>query len=110
MKTTFTQFFILLAFSLLLYSCSSEGHYHDGKYQTKIMFVEVNYQINGNEITIDNSLTGVSKLVCRQYPDRIGYTEDNGTTRVLTALENGDLKFSDMVVLHKIDEVKKNFQ
>ena len=71
-----------------------------------MMFMRINYHINGNEITIDNSLTGVSKLACKQPPDRIEYTEDNGTTRVLTALENGDLKFSDMVVLHKIAEPK----
>ncbi|KFF11064.1 hypothetical protein IW15_18075 [Chryseobacterium soli] len=104
MKTTITQLFILLTLSAFLHSCSLGEHYHDGTYQTEMMFMRINYQIDGNEITIDNSLTGVSKLACKQYPDRIEYTEDNGTTRVLTALENGDLKFSEMVVLHKINE------
>ncbi|WP_374463960.1 hypothetical protein [Chryseobacterium sp.] len=106
MKTIITKLFLLLTLSVLLYSCSSGNHYHDGTYQTEMMFMRINYQIDGNEIIVDNSLTGISKLTCRQYPDRIEYTEDNGTTRVLTALENGDLKFSDMVILHKISEPK----
>jgi hypothetical protein len=108
MKTTITQLFILLTLSVLLYSCSSGNHYHDGTYQTEMMFMRINYQIDGNEITVDNSLTGISKLTCRQYPDRIEYTEDNGTTRILTALGNGDLKFSDMVILHRVNEQKEN--
>lgn len=106
MKTKIPNLLFLVTLSLLLYSCSFGEHYHDGKYTTSILFAELNYEIKGNEITIDNSITGVSKLTCKQYPDRIEYTEDNGTTRVLTALENGDLKFSDMVVLHKIAEPK----
>ncbi|WP_312992811.1 hypothetical protein [Chryseobacterium flavum] len=108
MKTTITKLFLLLTLSILLHSCSFGEHYHDGTYQTEMMLMRINYQINGNEITIDNSLTGVSKLACKQYPDRIEYTEDNGTTRVLTALENGDLKFSDMVVLHRVNAPEEN--
>ena len=92
----------LLTVILIIFSCNSENHYHDGQYQTNILFAQINYQINGNEITIDNSVTGISKLSCTQYSDRIEYEEDNGTTRILTALENGDLKFSDMIILHKI--------
>jgi len=108
MKTKIPNLLILLTLSILLISCSFGEHYHDGKYRTNVLFAELNYEIKGNEIIIDNSITGISKLKCKQYPDRIEYTEDNGTTRVLTALENGDLKFSDMLVLHKIEEIKES--
>nr|WP_199161509.1 hypothetical protein [Elizabethkingia sp. ASV34] len=94
----------MLMLSLVISGCDNGKHYHDGKYETQLMFMNINYDIDGDYITIDNSLTGISKLKCQQYPDRIEYTEDNGTRRVITALENGDLKFSEMVILHKIKQ------
>ncbi|MFT3919926.1 hypothetical protein [Cloacibacterium sp.] len=93
----------LLVVTLTILSCNSKGnHYHDGKYQTKLFFVEVNCEINGSEITINNSVAGISKLKCTQYPDRIEYEEKNGVTRVLTALENGDLKLNEQIIFQKI--------
>ena len=91
----------LLIAGIIIISCNSENHYHDGKYQTQILFAEVNLQISGNEVIVENSLTGTSKFNCTQYPDRIEYEEDNGSTRILMALENGDLKFNDQIILHK---------
>jgi len=92
---------------MLTISCGSENHYHDGKYHTKIeafgfSFVEVNYLISGNEITIDNSATGISKLKCTQYKDRIEYFEKDGTTKVLTVLENGNIQVNDNIVIEKV--------
>lgn len=85
----------------MIVSCNSVNHYHDGKYKAQIMFAEVNLQISGNEVIVENSLTGISKFNCTQYSDRIEYEEDNGSTRILMALENGDLKFNDQIILHK---------
>ncbi|MYY28996.1 hypothetical protein [Elizabethkingia anophelis] len=94
----------MLLGSLMILGCNNGKHYHDGKYETQLMFMKINYNIDGDYITIDNSLTGISKLKCQQYPDRIEYTEDNGTRRIITALENGDLKFSEVVILRKIEQ------
>lgn len=92
---------------MLSISCGSDSHYHDGKYYAKIemfgfSFAEINYLISGNEITIDNSVTGISKLKCHQYKDRIEYFDKDGTTKVLTVLENGDIQVNDNVVLEKV--------
>lgn len=96
----------LLMVGIIIVSCNSENHYHDGKYQTQIMFAEVILQISGNEVIVENSLSGTSQFNCTQYSDRIEYEEDNGITRILMALENGDLKFNDQIVFNKKDDKK----
>lgn len=100
---------IIILFSILMLtiSCGSNNHYHDGEYYAKIeMFgfsiMEVNYKINGDEIIINNSATGISKLKCQQYEDRIEYFEKDGTTKVLPVLENGDIQVNDKVIMEKI--------
>ncbi len=90
---------------MLLYSCGSGGsHQHDGHYYTMfhmfgIKFEEINIDIRGDDVTVDNSITGISKFKCRQYDDRIEYEENNGTTKVMYFLANGDLKFNDNITL-----------
>src|SRR5690606_1673876 len=63
---------------------------------------------NLNENLINNSITGTSKLQCKQYPDRIEYEEKDGTTKILYAQENGDLKMSDLVIFKKINSESSN--
>jgi hypothetical protein len=104
MKKSITLLFTLLLLSI---SCGSDNHYHDGKYYAKVeifgfSFAEINYIISGDDVTINNSLTGISKLKCRQYKDRIEYIEKDGTTKVLPVLENGDIRLNDNVVIEKI--------
>lgn len=94
---------LFLFVTITILSCNYKGnHYHDGKYRTEIFIAEVNVEISGSEVTIDNSLAGISKLKCTQYPDRIEYEEENGVTRVLVALENGDLKLNEQIIFQKI--------
>lgn len=97
----FRIIFLLLGFFV---SCENikDKHYHDGVYSGVILNVNVNWEINGNEVTVNNSLTGLTKIKCRQYADRIEYEERDGTTRVIYAQENGDLKVNDYIVLRKI--------
>jgi len=99
---------LLLFVSILITSCNSENHYHDGNYEGGIFFINVTWEINGNEILINNSITGTSKLQCKQYPDRIEYEEKDGTTKILYAQENGDLKMSDLVIFKKINSESSN--
>lgn len=89
-------------------SCESENHYHDGHYEGGISFIDVTWKISGNEILINNSITGTSKLSCKQYPDRIEYKEKDGTTKILYAQENGDLKMSDLIIFKKVDSNSLN--
>src|SRR5690606_27147947 len=56
----------------------------------------------------NNSITGTSKLSCKQYPDRIEYKEKDGTTKILYAQENGDLKMSDLIIFKKVDSNSLN--
>lgn len=100
---------LLLVTMVVLVSCSSGGHQHDGKYFTSVdvfgmNFCEVNYLIDGSTITIDNSVTGISKLECKQYDDRIEYIEEPGITKVITILENGNLNVNGTIVLQKVVE------
>lgn len=103
-----------LLISILIISCNSfENHYHDGKYYTKIEvfgvdFSEVNYELIGNELIINNSVTGISKLKCNQFEDRIEYIEQDGTIRVLPVLKNGNIKLNDNIILRKIDVESNN--
>lgn len=97
---------VLICISILIVtSCNvSEKNYHDGHYFTVfnsfgLSFAEIKIDVRGNDITVDNSLTGVSKMKCKQFSDRIEYEENDGTIRILPVLENGDLKFSDNITL-----------
>lgn len=96
----FRIIFLLLGFSV---SCENikDEHYHDGVYSGVILNVDVNWEINGNEVTVNNSLTGVTKIKCKQYVNRIEYQERDGTTRIIYVQENGDLKVNDYIVLRK---------
>ncbi len=104
MKTKLLLFIII---SFLMVSCESENHYHDGHYEGGISFIDVTWKISGNEILINNSITGTSKLSCKQYPDRIEYKEKDGTTKILYAQKNGDLKMSDLVIFKKVKTQNK---
>ena len=108
--------FILLSL-FLLNSCNLlENDYHDGKYFTSIVvfgmnFAVVNYELDGNTMTIHNSRTGTTKMTCKQFKDRIEYEENNGTTAVMYVLENGDLKLNEMITLRKVtSENEKEFE
>ena len=108
---------LLLLTIIIVYSCNLlENHYHDGKYFTTfqvfgVNFAEINYELDGNTMTIHNSITGTSKMSCKQYKDRIEYTENNGTTVVLSVLDNGDLKLNEMFTLKKVTkETEKEFE
>ena len=95
---------VFRAKTIFLSSCAN--HNHDGHYFTTfnsfgLSFAEINIDLRGNDVTVDNSLTGVSKFTCRQFEDRIEYEENNGTTRVMTFLPNGDLKLNDKIILKK---------
>ena len=99
---------------IVFHSCNLlENHYHDGKYFTSIEvfganFAVVNYELAGNTLTIHNSITGTSKMTCKQFKDRIEYEENNGTTAVMSVMENGDLKLNEMITLKKV--TKENEQ
>ena len=96
----------LLIYSLLLtnlMSCSLiSNHYHDGQYESNISFFNIVWNINGNEITINNSLTGISKIDCKQFPNHIEYKVIDGSTKIIKVLQNGNLKVNDLIVLTKI--------
>lgn len=96
---------ILFSILLILVSCNQEANQHDGRYFTTVevfgtKFCDVTYQIEGDEITVNNSITGISKINCQQYSDRIEYQE-NGVTRVMTILKNGDINVNGQIVLQK---------
>ncbi len=102
---------------IVFYSCNLlENHYHDGKYFTSIKvfgvsFAVVNYELDGNTLTIHNSRTGTTKMTCKQFKDRIEYEENNGTTAVMYVMENGDLKLNEMITLKKVTkENEKEFE
>ena len=99
----------LLMLGITVSSCKPENHYHDGKYHTKLQMMgitieDINCIITGNQIEVNNSISGISKFECTQFEDRIEYKENDGVTRVLYFLENGDLKFNDQIIL-----IKTNF-
>ena len=109
------KFLIVVPFILL--SCNLlENHYHDGKYFTSIEvfginFAKVNYELDGNTLTIHNSVSGTSKMTCKQFNNRIEYEETNGTTVVVYVLENGDLKVNETITLRKVTkENEKEFE
>lgn len=109
--------FVLVILIAIISSCNTSSHKHDGTYYTilnvmGLNFSEITVNVNGEDVTVNNSVTGVTKFKCRQYDDRIEYEENNGTTRIMYFLENGDLKFNDNITMVKVggnnnDERKK---
>lgn len=110
MKTKISQHIILICLltsqilSLLFTSCNLNiSDYHDGEYVADVPFIgEIKYTINGNEILVDNGITGIRKIECEQFPDRIEYMETNGVKQVLSVLENGDIKQSEFIILKRV--------
>ncbi len=101
------KFIFIMLIALFINCNNNEKHYHDGNYSTTIevfgiSFAEISYEISGNEIEINNSVTGTSKLTCEQFPDRIEYKEKDGVVKVLMILENGDVQVTDDIVLKKV--------
>ncbi|GEM_PF-2437189 len=93
----------LLSILFFTICCSSVDHYHDGEYIAEVPFIgEVKYIINGSEILVDNGITGIRKIECEQFPDRIEYMETNGVKQVLPVLENGDIKQSEWIILKRV--------
>lgn len=96
----------LLLYSLLITSLTScsliSNHYHDGQYEGNISFFNVKWKINGNQITVNNSLTGISKVDCKQFPTHIEYKENDGSTKIIEVLQNGNLRVNNSIILTKI--------
>ncbi|GEO11551.1 hypothetical protein SAE01_40470 [Segetibacter aerophilus] len=63
---------------------------------------DVTIHINGNNLTVENSVSGTSKFTCKQFNDRLEYLEDDSTTRILKVLANGSIRFSDNLILEKL--------
>lgn len=105
--------FVLVILITIISSCNTSSHKHDGTYYTilnvmGLKFSEITVNVNGSDVTVNNSVTGITKFKCRQYDDRIEYEEDNGTTRIMYFLENGDLKFNDNITMIKVDDNNKD--
>lgn len=100
------KIYVIICLFLLTISCDKFGvnHNHDGVYEGGIWDVGGEWTVNGDEIIIKNELSGRTKVSCKQYDDRIEYTMPDGTVKILTVLENGNLKYSDMVILEKVKE------
>src|SRR5690606_39045423 len=96
---------------MLVTSCNklTENHYHDGVYEGEIWDIGGEWIINGNEIIVKNDLSGTTKIMCKQFEDRIEYTMPDGTIKILTVLENGNLKFSDILILEKVQPEEEEF-
>ena len=62
----------------------------------------MDYTIEGNTIVVNNSKTGITKFECKQFEDRIEYTESDDSTRIMYVLENGDIEFNDNITLIKL--------
>src|SRR5690554_5579391 len=89
---------------MLVISCNKlvENHYHDGIYMGQMWDVGGEWVIQGNKIIISNPLSGVTKVECVQFKDRIEYKMPDGAVKILTVLENGDLEYSNLLILKKI--------
>lgn len=88
---------------ILSLSCNfGSNHYHDGEYVGDMDFFEIRIEINGNEIIVNHSIAGVSKLECKQFKDYIEVVEPGGVKKIIKVLEDGDLEYSDWFTLKKI--------
>lgn len=89
---------------MLVISCNKlvENYYHDGIYTGQMWDVGGEWVIQGNEIIISNPLSGVTKVECVQFKDRIEYKMPDGAVKILTVLENGDLEYSNLLILKKV--------
>jgi|SRR5690554_870203 len=89
---------------MLVISCNKlvENHYHDGIYMGQMWDVGGEWVIQGNKIIISNPLSGVTKVECVQFKDRIEYKMPDGAVKILTVLENGDLEYSNLLILKKV--------
>lgn len=97
--------FVSVILITIISSCNTSSH--NGTYYTVmnvfgLKFSEITVNVNGSDVTVNNSVTGITKFKCRQYDDRIEYEENNGTTRIMYFLENGDLKFNDNITMVKV--------
>ncbi|WP_313578217.1 hypothetical protein [Chishuiella sp.] len=98
-----TKLFIYSSLLITLISCSLiANHYHDGQYQGDIFFFDVTWSINGNVITVNNNLTGISKVDCKQFPNYIEYKEKDGSKKIIEVLQNGNLRINNSIILTKI--------
>ncbi|MDP2176144.1 MAG: hypothetical protein Q8K70_09580 [Bacteroidota bacterium] len=100
LKSTFTLSLLLII--ALFTSCNKEKHYHDGVYETNIILADVTITVKGNNIYVENTLTGSSKFECKQFENRIEYLENNGTTTIIKVLKNGNLKINGILEAVKI--------
>jgi hypothetical protein len=98
MKLQNTFYYVLVS---SLISCSG-NHYHDGIYKTHFYIYDVTVKIEGEDVETNNSVTGIKKMKCKQYKDRIEYEEGNGVTTVLTVLEDGSLKENELLTFTKV--------
>lgn len=98
------QFYVIICVVLLTISCDKlvEQNYHDGIYEGGLTWGYATWTVNGNEIIIDDEITGVTKIQCKQYTDRIEYTEPDGTIKILTLLPDGNLKQSEYYILERV--------
>ena len=95
--------FLLLMLLTLSISCNLVNkHYHDGEYVGDMGFFEIKIEINGNEIIVNHSIAGTSKLECKQFEDYIEVVETGGIKRIIKALENGDLEYSEGLIFKRI--------
>ena len=99
------KIYIIICLVLLTISCDKlvEQNYHDGIYEGGLTWGYATWTVNGNEIIIDDEITGITKIECKQYTDRIEYEEPDGTIKILTALPNGNLKQSEYYLLEKLN-------
>lgn len=103
-----TYLLIIQLLLILFTSCNLIGghHYHDGEYAGEMGFFEVRIEINGDEIIVNHSIAGTSKLECKQFKDYIEVVEPGGVKKIIKVLENGDLEYSNWLVLEKIKSDK----
>lgn len=107
MKIGVKCFIVGMISMVVISSCNTSSHKHDGSYFTMFnvfgfKFSEITVNVDGEDVTVNNSVTGISKFKCRQYDDRIEYEENDGTTRVMYILDNGDLKLNENITLIRI--------
>jgi len=100
----------LLLISLVLFA-SCTNHQLDGQYYAEEYvgwtLVKTKIIVEGNNITIDNSVTGTYRYKCCQYLDRIEYFLPNKVTAIIYVAQNGKLILNESTTLEK-NSLKKN--